>query len=490
MKNYLSKSKLATRSLIALLIVLASLFGQQPPALADDSSAYPLTLKAFSPGYGDQKSGAFIELMNVSGQPSISLAGFSIRYTNTSGNRSNVIEFPEGSTMTGEYLLIRYASSPEAGMSDLQYKKIIAKEAGPLELIFRDQVVASVCWTGGKGCLAKFGDPPTAIVQDTNTKTFSHDSSYVPSYTEGRETYIPPPDGTATDDAPPPHCQGLQFSEILTYYETDKSEQFIEIYNSTEDLIALDGCKLRYKKKLYPLSGNLAPADYFVYTPTGFTLTKNPTSSNLLEIIDTDDAVVSTLEYPHGQKKTATYALFGYQSNGTGNWLITYHSTPGAANIYQEYRSCPAGKVINPSTGNCIKAATLEAVVTECPAGKYRNPETERCKKYNTSTTSACKEGYERNPETNRCRKIRDNTGAAFSFIPETAEERTTFIAFAALAALALASLGYTIFQYRKELRSFFRKGFYSRFRKELRGFLRKNISRLRRLMSRKRDKP
>ena len=60
-------------------------------------------------------------------------------------------------------------------------------------------------------------------------------------------------------------------------------------------------------RKKWAKSSDLAerkePEGYYVYYPSAFSLTKNPVNSNKLEIIDVDDVVVDSLEYPNGQKK-------------------------------------------------------------------------------------------------------------------------------------------------------------------------------------------
>ena len=57
-----------------------------------------------------------------------------------------------------------------------------------------------------------------------------------------------------SDDKLLPQCRGLQFSEILSYYDTARTEQFIEIYNSGSEQVLVDGCELKYKNKSYPKS--------------------------------------------------------------------------------------------------------------------------------------------------------------------------------------------------------------------------------------------
>lgn len=436
-------------------------FSEEPQKSQD------LALLALNPGYaidGVQNVGEFIQLARLTDEP-LSLAGYSLRYTTKSGKTSDIFVFPEGSYMVGETMLLRLASSPEAGLADLTYTKTLALEAGPLELVHGEEVIDSVCWTGGNFCLSKFTNKSgsrTSIVQDLGAREYAHILDYMPEYDPEHPGYQPPAAEAADEDADEatpaePRCRGLEFSEILTYYDADKSEQFIEIYNSTDESIDMAGCSIKYKNKALELSGAIPADGYFAYRPE-ISLTKNPTSTNNYEIVDITGDVVDSLIVAHGQKKTTSFAQFGYLDTGEENWLITYSPTPGGPNNFQQYRSCPEGKVINEATGNCVKATTI-AETKECPEGKYRNPLTGRCKKIEEdSGLTPCKEGYERNPETNRCRKIRNNDGTDYPLVPQTATEKTTFIAGMAIAAVLLVGAVYIGLQYRAEITRFFRK--------------------------------
>ena len=436
------------------------------PDPAPDSP--PLAIRAINPGYtidGKQNTNEFIELYRTSGTNTLPLDNIALYYTNSSGTRSELIAFPAGSKMSGENLLLRLSSSPDSVSSDLTYKSTLALKAGPLELTYNGTVIDSVCWTGAPGCVAPFKTTsPTILVKNQSLNLFEHLIFYTPAYNAGHPSYLAPPEPTveepSSETSPEPKCRGLEFTELLSYYENDASEQFIELYNGTEEAIDSTGCSLRYKKKTYALSGKVNASEYFVYSST-FSLTKNPTSANLIELLDANGEILDKIEYPHGQKKSASYAAFGA---GAGKqWQITYSITPGAPNIFQEFRSCPAGKVINETTGNCVKAATLKSTDVECPAGKYRNPLTGRCKSYDTDDAAAeCKPGYERNPETNRCRKIKENTGADFGLTPVAAEETSSFVALGFVILLVAAGLGYVIFQFRREILGIFKKILYN----------------------------
>ena len=319
-----------------------------------------------------------------------------------------------------------------------------------------EEVLDAVCWTGKDGCYKDFvALKPTSLVRNLVTGGFEHVVGYEPVYNAAwyevevareEEGY-----GAAASQ-----CKGLQFSEILSYYETAKSEQFIEFYNPKQEQILLDGCQVRYKNKNYGLSGVVRPEEYLVYYPSDFNLTKNPVNSNKLELVDVDGAVVDTLEYPNGQRKGASYALIGYDERGEEIWKVTYAPTPGAPNNYQEFRTCEEGKVINEVTGNCVKVTAVAAKI--CPEGQYLNVLTGRCKQYTTETEKTCKEGYYLNPETGRCRKIVENNGADYSVEPEKYEEQSSFVALYAVLGVVGVGLVYLVYEFRREIAKLWRR--------------------------------
>lgn len=452
MKNFLRFLCFVVLAICLSLLSFVSTF-------ADEEIEFPLiAIKAVNPGYtvdGKSNTGELIELARLSDEP-ISLANLSINYTNSSGNRVELYTFPDGSEMVGGTLLLRLSSSPGASYSDAIYTNTLAMAAGPLELSYKGKVFDSVCWTGKNDCYEKFNSKsPTTLVRDFETDTFSHQADYVPIFNLDEVSLKLP---EMKDEEIIPQCRGLQFSEIYSYYETAQSEQFVEIYNPTDDVVVLNGCNLRYKNKNYSLDGLINSEQYFVYYPRDFALTKNPTSSNKVELIDTTGEIVDSVTFYNGQRKGMSYAQFGFDDSGKEKWLQTYSITPGEANDFREYKTCEDGKVLNEATGNCVKASTVAATNTACPAGKYRNPLTGRCKSYaSSSEPKECAEGYERNPETGRCRKVKNNNGAEYELEPESYSKSSTFIAIWAVLIIILAGLIYIIFQFRHEIANFFK---------------------------------
>ena len=415
-------------------------------------------IKAVNPGYtvdGKGNVGEMIEIARLSTDEPLSLDGVAIGYTNSSGNYSTIFTFPENSWMLGESIILRLASSPDSEKAAANYSKTLAMKAG-IELIIRGEVIDELCWTGKTGCYKEFKSAsPTTLVRNLKTGEFEHMEEYEPLYDEVsyRVDTAKEEEGYGQMAS---QCKGLQFSEIYTYYETSKSEQFIELYNTKSEQILLDGCQIRYKNKNHTLRGIVAPEGYYVYYPDGFNLTKNPVNSNTLELIDTDGTTIDTLVYPNGQRKGAAYAFIGYDEKGEEIWRVTYAPTPGTANNYQEFRTCEKGKVINEATGNCVKVTTASAKI--CKEGQYLNIITGRCKKYESVKEKTCKEGYYLNPDTNRCRKIAENKGAEYGLQPESYEEQSSFVALYAVLGIVGVGAGYLIYEFRHEIAHAFSK--------------------------------
>lgn len=426
-----------------------------------------ILIKSYNPGFSDLYVGEFFELTKLP-KSSISLAGLSIIYETSAGNEYVVYEFSEGHEMVGESLLMRLASSKEVDaaenaslVADVTYTRNMSQSAGRLKLKYEDETIDAVCW-GLKetGCYGAFSSkkPSTLvrIIDDEEIGDFAHKEDYAPKFdVENPGLHFNEPE----EEAILPRCREMEFSELFSYYENTSTEQFIELFNRGEETVDLAGCLLRYKNNYYALDKTVIGHGFIVFYPAiewQITLTKNPVSSNRIELVDADGEIVDSLVYYSGQKRGLSLSMFGYRSDGSRKWEQTYKLTPGSENSYQQFKTCPVGKVINLETGNCVNESPIETTLAACPEGKYRNPLTGRCKSYATTATAElkpCAEGYERNPETNRCRKIIANTGADYPVATGTYEDKKEFISIWAIATIIAAGVGYIIFQYKDELK-------------------------------------
>jgi hypothetical protein len=214
--------------------------------------------------------------------------------------------------------------------------------------------------------------------------------------------------------------------------------------------IQTNGCKIKYKNKLYDLGGVVKPDGYKQFVWSDLALTKNPTNKNVVELVDVNGETIDKLEIPNGQKKGTSYALIGYNKDGTRLWHTTYNVTPGEPNIYQEFRTCEEGKVINEETGNCVKVTEIKE--KECKEGYFLNTETGRCNKIPIVEEKTCKEGYHLNPETNRCVKDKNNNGAEFGLKKEKSDGGSTFVALGIILGIVGIGIIYIIYEFRQEI--------------------------------------
>lgn len=447
--------------LLVGVVVGGILGGNFGKVLAEDFSVSEnlpeVFIRAVNPGYtvdGIQNAGEMIEIGRNSDDMDL-LAGLNIGYINSSGNTVILADLSKYLWKAGETIHLQLASSPGSELAQVRYSKTLALKAGPLMLMRGGEIIDSVCWTGGAGCLAAFNSAyPTTLVRNLETGDFGHVSSYEPSGDAVLE-YV---DDVSEIEVVEKNnvCKGVSFSEILSYYETAQSEQFIELYNNSAENVTLDGCFLKYKNKLYELSGMILPEGYFVRSLFDFKLTKNPTTSNVLELVDTDGTVIDKLEYTNGQRKGTSYALVGYGTDGFEIWKVTYAPTPGEPNNYQEFKTCEVGKVLNEATGNCVKVTSLAEKI--CGEGQYLNILTGRCKKIPETKVKECKEGYYLNEETGRCRKIVQNDGADFALVPETYTVEDSFTALYLVLGVVGVGVAYIIYEFRHEIMKMVRR--------------------------------
>ena len=302
--------------LLAIIPILTFANASLVSAATEDLTT--LSFSAVNAGYKNDLSSQnydFIELTKTGDD--LPLAGYKIAYFNSSDNPAGEISFDENATLVADKLVLGFHGSPQfAEMpEEYQYKfgsSGLASTGGRLQLLLDDEIVDELCW--GKivceNSLNKFAtkqeDSRTAVrCVDECEEPFIYESYYPDPNLEA--IVVLESEEQAAEPEPIVSCEGLVFTEIFSYYIEDNSEQFVEFYNTSNHAINLDGCYLRYKNKLYPMSGEVQPASFYV--SQDLTLTKNPNSPLTIELID-DNGIVASADYPHGQKKGVSYALF------------------------------------------------------------------------------------------------------------------------------------------------------------------------------------
>lgn len=310
----------------------------------------------------------------------------------------------------------------------------------------------------------------------------------------------------------------IRLTELLPNPQgVDTGNEFIELYNASDDRVWLDDYRLRIDSKLYvfPTASSIEPGEYAVFSDTQLKVTFANTTGKVVELMGRDGTLVDSLPAYTNAPDDQSWAFVDDE------WQYTNQPTPGEPNKASLVGSgstggvlagCGEGRERNPATGRCRNipiasqlvpcgpgqernpatnrcrsslasaaslvpcregqyrnpltnrcksiAAELASTLTPCKVGQERNLETNRCRKIaSASTLQPCAEGQERNPATNRCRKVASATPPKAAFPVEAVKDTaTSFAAWWALGGVVVLGLGYAGWEYRHEVGAFVRR--------------------------------
>lgn len=259
----------------------------------------------------------------------------------------------------------------------------------------------------------------------------------------------------------------IQVTELLPNPDgDDKNNEFIEIYNP--NTIAVD---LTYhvfylngdytKEYRFPIGLTIDPQSYLaIYSrDISFTLTN---TFNSLRLRSFDNIHVFDVPEYHNPKSGETWALID------GVWQYTNTPTPGTANVpssmEQELMTatfltdCGEGRERNPVTKRCRNIVTAKSSVKPCRDDQYRSEETGRCRNLVlASTRKPCKDNQYRSEETGRCRHVPVSTVPPAGFaVQPVKDSEIAFVGWWALGGVALLAGAYGVWEWRRELVTFF----------------------------------
>ena len=120
--------------------------------------------------------------------------------------------------------------------------------------------------------------------------------------------------------------------------------------------------------------------------------------------LNTPDCKLSGRKLYNDGKADRRMCFNMHQSNRT--YLYVKEQNGSTVEIVKKGKICPAGKMINPKTGRCIKVPVAKKGKI-CPTGKMINPKTGRCIKVPVvKKRKICPAGKMINPTTGRCIKV------------------------------------------------------------------------------------
>ena len=286
----------------------------------------------------------------------------------------------------------------------------------------------------------------------------------------------------------------LDITELLpNAHGSDAGQEFIELYNPNDYSVDLSEYRLyvgpQYDTEyLFPAGSTIEAYSYKTFSNTEIPYSLLNTSSKVA-VAHHMGIVVSEVPAYQDPKDGQSWSLIDTA------WQYTMAPTPGLANTISiedvveklettlqvcaanQYRSpetnrcrlisssietvtaCKDGQYRSEETNRCRNIASDTKTITPCDEDEERNTETNRCRKIVVATQPApCKEGQERSPETNRCRTIAKMSNADYGVLGAETKSNGTWYVFAAVGGIVLVALGYAVWEWRSEIRKFFRK--------------------------------
>lgn len=498
---------------IVLALYISSLFLVAPSASAELNEPPSLIFSEVKVRYDSSDItdfNEFIELYNPSLNP-IDLTNYELEYFNTPNPVTSQIPqqkpIDNNFLAAGEHLVL--AKQP----SQIPFSKqtpisSLADSGGKLRLVTTEgDIVDEIAWTNdailasdnNSSPVIYMCNAPTAICNVNRTQSIQrtiHEDGIYDFSSQAWELGIPSPISSKLLEPQSPEepeqeeeqseteemltCEGVFLNEILPNPAgSDIGNEFIELYNTTDEIIELEGCELQTSanSRTFKLNGlQLNPQEFLSLkdSTTGLTL-PNSAGGTVWLLSPTEE--LSQATYPGNLEDDSSWAYI------SSAWQVTYAPTPGTSNIEMPFKPCPSGQVRNLESNRCVSIVTKavaslvpckpgqfrnvatnrcrstltsNSVLTPCKTGQERNPETNRCRNIDSGNQlQQCPEGQERNSETNRCRKVLNNsqTLASVTDIPSTHSTNSSRWLFAIIAILL--ALGYGIYEWRQDIQIF-----------------------------------
>ncbi len=386
-------------------------------------------------GSSDSASDEFVEIYNNSDQ-TVDIGGWSLYYKSSTGKTwSKKATIADSSSVASHDFWL--FSSVIAG--DTHFASGFSESGGNIQLRNKvGEVQEQFAWGTGDSPLgqpatvAQGGQSMYRLYDEVTHQMANTDNNFSDFDVANNPSPSAVPVVEVLEPDPSPRAYPvLKLTELFpdpVTPQTDAADEFIEIYNPSNEVVGLDGWKLRddsgkefiVKAKTIPAQGYLA----LNITETGITL--NNTGDTITLINPNGDELDQSADYGNA-KAGMSWSLI----NGEWDWATA--PTPGTVNatVFVEPEDfSPAGVVTK------VKQTAIKKPVAQ-------KASTAKSAKQKVSKVAASKTGTGSNSKVNG--QIQDQTSGGNWW---------TWL----LIALGVGTIGYGIYEYRSEIQLFFKK--------------------------------
>lgn len=292
--------------------------------------------------YGDKSSATdeFIELYNPGDTPVV-LDKYKLTKKTSTGTESNLVSSAKfsGTIAARGYFVIAppaYASSIQADLAYSGATYSLADNNTVLLYDNKNNLLDTVGWGSAKdfeGAPASAFDAGQSIgrIDGKDTDDNSKDFFLLDSPSPGKENKKAQEKPPAPPPAPQTYPDGIVINELYPYPNAGE-EEFIELYNPTDDDVSLENWSVHDASKtgnyIFPTGATIEKHAYDVVTKTtDFTFALNNSGNESVTLFDPNGKDISSVSYD-GSKQGISYSYDG------SKWRWTQYVTPGQENKF------------------------------------------------------------------------------------------------------------------------------------------------------------
>ena len=280
---------------------------------------------------GSSDNGDWVEVYNNSDKP-VDLAGVNLDKTDEEGKTETVYTFPTNSTVAAKGYLVIYgkdSKNPQitAGISNSKQVALELKTpaGGSIDKFDRDANVGKDKGHSDNGSYARIPD-------GDKSGTWKVEASATEG-TENKDVETPTllPGGDVT---------GVVLNEVCGLSDADDTDDWIELYNTTDKDIDLRGAKIIKDGKdvmcTFPTGKVLKAGEYLILSGKAHELAKgiSNTKEVVLDLQNADGTSVDKFDRDANVGQDVTHDVgqsYSREPNGTGTWKVAT-ATRGAKN--------------------------------------------------------------------------------------------------------------------------------------------------------------
>ena len=294
---------------------------------------------------GNNANDDFIEIYNQSCSDK-DISDWKIRKRTDSGMESSIKVISSGTIVHAKSYFLWSNSAFAAAIGADQSTSAILYDNYSIALINDDKIVDSITWGENKSPFSPSYLYPRNLIKlqalkKDSDNNFSIELNYSPknsSFVNSAELVLCPKKEPTPIPTPKEYSNKIQINELLPDPNSG-DEEYIELYNGSDEKISLDGWSLHDASKsgeyIFSSSAFIEAKKYFVVYKSDFKFALNNSGDESVILVDPDKKEVFKVAYS-GSKKGISYNF------NRKDWHWSKFLTPGKENVFE---NIPAGEL-------------------------------------------------------------------------------------------------------------------------------------------------